>query len=107
LHLHFFTAASQLFLEKMQMQMPQTGEQLTFFRECKFWSQATLAEELGVATTTIWRWERMQRLPKSAQLRFRRWVILNNKANPNRQPHEPTIGLVPNAKRGRPRLDQF
>lgn len=91
------------------MQLPQTGEQLTFFRECKFWSQAMLAEELGVATTTIWRWERMQKLPKSAQLRFRKWVILNNKLNPNRQPgsFEPTIPFVRNTKRGRPRLDQF
>lgn len=94
---------------QMQMQLPQTGEQLTLFRECKFWSQAMLAAELGVATTTVWRWERMQKLPKSAQLRFRRWVINNNKANPNREPgsHAPTIGLMPNTKRGRPRMDQF
>jgi DNA-binding transcriptional regulator YiaG len=101
LALHYFIALWHVAQENAKAM--QYGHELTELRERKFWSQAMLAAELGVATTTVWRWERMQQLPKSCLLRLRRWA----QANAKRQPNEPTTALTWNKKRGRPRLDQF
>jgi DNA-binding transcriptional regulator YiaG len=81
----------------------QHGYELTTLRENLFWSQDMLANALGVTRTTVWRWEKSNTLPSSCLLRLRRWA----KANANRQPNEPRIGLTQNVKRGRPRMDQF
>lgn len=81
----------------------QYGHELTTLRENLFWSQNMLAESLGVTRATVWRWEKCNTLPQGCLLRLRRWA----QANAKRQPHEPRIGLVPNKRRGRPRMDQF
>lgn len=81
----------------------QHGYELTALREKLFWSHAMLADALGVTRSTIWRWEKCNRLPPTAHLRLRRWA----KANANRQPGEPRIGLTQNTKRGRPSTERF